>query len=658
MSRDHYPPSVFVMVGMTEYDEHDNLETLRELVPQLCDALRQFGFTHELAELADGGAFGEVNAALGTWEPPHAAARLLYWVGHGYRDHSGDFLLVRDTPARKINASTAISAGTLASGLAGLPPGHTALIIDTCFAGAAATEVTKAVLDAFDRQTYPEGAPSISIVACCGPHDRVQDGQFTKEFLAALQHGHPTPAWSAGNHTVRLYDVVESVRDVCRQNGHPEPDILMKGWGDLVFPNPRAIDLPPDDAETQRDRQQRLLSHSRGDHFFGSARGIEVDETGWFFTGRTELLRAINGWLRRGDDAGGMLIVTGSPGTGKSAVLGRIATLSDPAYRRLAEEEGALAGAEQGTVPDIGLIDVAVHAKNKSLREVQDAIATALGLETPEGGWPSSEALIDRITMHNPRVRLIVDALDEAVQTAVVAIASDLLRPLAARQGISILVGTRAQITRGGPNSIQPGYGPLIDQLDPERRHVYILDNDLSTPDSISRYVRRRLMETPRSPYVKHPVSDEDLNSLISAVTDASGVVFLFARLVTRALLTREEPLLPGHTDVTRLLAGQAKDVFKADLDRFQGAERMRVNDLLRALAWADGNGFPRWPIWPAVASALSDTGATYGVNDVDWVLENAGYHITEAQEDGQAVYRLYHQALVDYFRETDQANG
>ena len=259
--------------------------------------------------------------------------------------------------------------------------------------------------------------------------------------------------------------------------------------------------------------------------------------------------------------------------------------------------------------------------------------------------------LIDLIAERYPRARLIVDALDEANQTAVIAIATDLLRPLAARPGISVIVGTRTHLTGVTSEGTRPGYGPLIDQLDPQRRRVHVLDDDPSTPDSISRYVRRRLIETPRSPYIRHPVSEQDLASLISAVTKASGAVFLFARLAARVLLNRDEPLLPGDAEVARLLAGETKDVFKADLDRFQGTDRVRVNDLLGALAWAEGNGFPRWPEWPEVASQLSETGATYGVDDVDWVLTHAGYHITEAQENDQAVYRLYHQALVDYFR-------
>jgi hypothetical protein len=643
---------------MTDYAEHPDLEVVREVVPQLSAVLRQAGFTQELAELGDSGTdFSQVNSALGRWAPPPAANRLLYWAGHGYRDPSGDLLLVRDTPKDRINAATAMSAGALAGVLAGLPVAHTAIVIDTCFAGGSATEAARALLAAYDRQTFPDEPPSLTIVAVVGPYDHIRDGAFSRRFHDVLARGRPLPAWSAGNRRVRLYDVVLSVRDECREYGDPEPDIVSKGWGELTFPNPRAIDLPPDDAETQHDRQARLLARSPGDHFLDSTRGIEVDETGWFFTGRTALLRTINAWLREPAPYGGILIVTGSPGTGKSAVLGRIATLSDPVYRALAGQEGALTDAEPGTVPDEGIIDVAVHAKNKSLRDIQDALAAGLGLPSPPAGWPSSEALIDAVAGLGRRVRIIVDALDEAVRTAIVAIATDLLRPLAARPDVQVIVGTRARLPGGlsGGAADQPGHGTLLRQLDPDRANIHVLDEDPSTPASIARYVRRRLLETPGSPYLLQPLADAELDTLVAAIAGASGMIFLFARLVTRSLLRRAEPLMPGAAIVEDLLAGEAEDVFRADLDRFEGTDRLRVYDMLRALAWADGNGFPRWPVWPEVASRLSPSGARYGVHDVDWVLENAGYHITESREDGQAVYRLYHQAFADFFLRDEQ---
>jgi WD40 repeat protein len=71
---------------------------------------------------------------------------------------------------------------------------------------------------------------------------------------------------------------------------------------------------------------------------------------------------------------------------------------------------------------------------------------------------------------------------------------------------------------------------------------------------------------------------------------------------------------------------------------------------LLAALAWGEGKGLTR-RVWPLVADALRRRERRYDDDDVAWVLGHAGWHIIEAGEDGQAVYRLGHQALADYYR-------
>src|SRR5262249_48503277 len=43
-----------------------------------------------------------------------------------------------------------------------------------------------------------------------------------------------------------------------------------------------------------------------------------------------------------------------------------------------------------------------------------------------------------------------------------------------------------------------------------------------------------------------------------------------------------------------------------------------------------------------------------YGEKDVDWLLANYGHYVVESGEDGQAVYRLYHQLLIDHLRKAN----
>ena len=72
-------------------------------------------------------------------------------------------------------------------------------------------------------------------------------------------------------------------------------------------------------------------------HWRPRARGVSVEsEHGFRFRGRRAALTRIVRWLDRAEPDRRVLVVTGSPGVGKSAVLGRIVTTADAAIRRVA----------------------------------------------------------------------------------------------------------------------------------------------------------------------------------------------------------------------------------------------------------------------------------------------------------------------------------
>ena len=75
------------------------------------------------------------------------------------------------------------------------------------------------------------------------------------------------------------------------------------------------------------------LSPDERNHFIPKAHGAEHGEFAWYFVGREAERQQIAEWLlaRRN----GMLIVTGSAGCGKSALLGNVVVLANPALRDL-----------------------------------------------------------------------------------------------------------------------------------------------------------------------------------------------------------------------------------------------------------------------------------------------------------------------------------
>ncbi|HET9657515.1 MAG TPA: hypothetical protein VFP72_19345, partial [Kineosporiaceae bacterium] len=81
------------------------------------------------------------------------------------------------------------------------------------------------------------------------------------------------------------------------------------------------------------------------------------------------------------------------------------------------------------------------------------------------------------------------------------------------------------------------------------------------------------------------------------------------------------------------------------------GDEADRVRDLLLPLAYAQGTGLPWEDIWPALARAL--TGHPCTSRDLDWLIDVAGYYITESTTDDgrRSTYRLFHEALAEHLR-------
>jgi hypothetical protein len=105
-------------------------------------------------------------------------------------------------------------------------------------------------------------------------------------------------------------------------------------------------------------------------HWRPRARGVSIDtEGGYRFRGRTVALTEIVQWLNRSVPDTRLLVVTGSPGVGKSAVLGRIVTTADEGVR------AALPTDDTNVRAPIGSVACAVHMKGKTALDVAVAIA-------------------------------------------------------------------------------------------------------------------------------------------------------------------------------------------------------------------------------------------------------------------------------------------
>ncbi|MET7485522.1 hypothetical protein [Streptomyces sp. NPDC005538] len=636
--------SSFVLVGVGDYQDTSwpRLSHVSASVERLYQLFRSLGYDHALPDLAVGGDFATITRRMRAWHG--GGSRLvLYWTGHGCVDAGEHFLIAADSPGTRLDGLSAITAKALARFLAHREFHEVLILLDCCAGGMAASRVAAEICEVLDHTSAAGPERRFAVIASARGYDSAEDGLFAETLEHVVRHGPEDRRWTEHDETIRSDELADAIAQVLsdrdaatafRAIGAPVPA--------LRNPLHPSATVPDEDVETKRLR--RLRSADVDQHLVLSARGIEVGETGWYFCGREQLLRSLIDWLTCAER--GLFAVTGSPGTGKSALLGRIATLSVPALRAVAEEEGALNATPNSALPPLGSVDLALSCRNKTLDDCLRAIADALDLPARSSGWLSASQVVRQVGELGRRVTVVLDGLDEAKAAEAVPIAADLLRPLADLPGVRVLVGTRPH--RAGGTTVTASTGPLLQALAPDRTTV--LDDEPETRADLTTYARRRLLGAEHSPLRGREALAQ---SWALRIADASGGIFLYARVATRVFLDAlaRSGGAGERPDLDRLLAGNLTAVLNEEFGRFPDPERLR--DLLRPLAWAEGAGLPRRDLWSALAEALSERGARYGDEDIAWVLEHAGFHVVESGESGQTVYRLYHQALIDHFRGT-----
>jgi tetratricopeptide (TPR) repeat protein len=582
----------------------------------------------------------EVDAYLGSIAPISGGGPLvLVWSGHGMpAPGSGLRLLTADS-------GTDLMAGVLAAEVVGrcaqVGAGQVLVILDTCFSGGAvpsATEVAAAVLAA---QPPDSDRLWVGVVASCQGVETATDGVFGERLRRLLEKGpnsaHEQRRWSVRNQYIRGEDLGSALledwdtdvqRPVFRREGN--------AW--WMLPNPR---FDPGAAEEVVE------------HLLRAARGTAIEERYSWFTGRTAEIDTIVGWVKSGQP--GVRVVTGSPGTGKSAVAGRVVGVSNPIERQfLATQDESWTHADPGERS----VTANVHARGKTADqiagELDGQLVRAGMLQADESGRRNAAQLIG--TLQNaaggPDWQLpvvVVDGLDEARGQAF-TIAQDLLVRLAPHA--AVIVATRDLPRPSGDEASVT----LIGALDP----VEVMDLDTepwlgSGLDALVGYVTSRLADV-------HELMDADAVAahLRETAFADEGYPFLLARLVTDQL--RGSPIatnLPGWQD---LVAGSMEAAFELDLAKVPAPRHRSLpadvslsafaRGLLTALTWGLGAGFPEAE-WTAVASAtLTDPeSGSVAPADLDWVLDYLGRYVVQDGQNGVAVYRIAHQGLADRLR-------
>jgi WD40 repeat protein len=558
---------------------------------------------------------------------------VVYVAGHGEVLDNGDHvLLTADTHPDDI--SDALPTADLARKmLLGTPIRRVLLMLDTCYSGRGGNDLVAAALARMTE--HWQGSPDTGLVVFTStqPAEQAQTGAFPRLLRAAVDSlataGHTPPA-------LPLDAVVTAMNANTDKPGFQTITstlAYLTGPVPPFLPNPRhdprltEVDLAIQQA-SEWDAQAERRDIEFRSRLLVRAMGGDHASHGWWFAGRQTALLDIADWLGHPDPARPVLAVTAAPGSGKTAVLGLIATLTHP-QRRVTVPVHTL-GLPQAAIPAPDTVDVVIYAQNLTRDQVFGGILAALRIHAATVG-----ELLERLSGRAKVATVVIDGLDEAAEPD--QLVRQLLRPLVeyAQGRLRLLVGTR-------PHLLAPLGVRREDSVDLDAPRYADLD-------ALTTYAARGLLEsTTASPYPDQP--PRVIHAVAQAVAQASHPSFLVARITSATLAAQDTVPDPADAAWRRGLPRLPGPAMRQDLETRLGERARMVRDLLRPLAYAEGQGLPWEDIWAALASRIA--GVTYTDEDLLWLRRHAGSYVVEALEDGRSTYRLYHQALAEHLRE------
>ncbi|WP_196054565.1 hypothetical protein [Nocardia aurantiaca] len=342
--------------------------------------------------------------------------------------------------------------------------------------------------------------------------------------------------------------------------------------------------------------------------------------------------------------ARGAAIVTGDPGSGKSAVLSRLIVPTDPEYRAMIPPR-VLDDAAVGTVAAVGQVDAAVHAAGKSTAHITKLIGDALGAEHVS----DTEDLIDLLDRRGEPAVVVIDALDEAAQPR--ELVRELLIPLIRnniRPGIRLVLGTRRE---------------LLPFLRASNLRIDLDNAEYFSSDEVSAYITSYLLgESDPTADTPYRGRIELAKAIGHEAADRAGNSFLIAQLVALDLIQRDDVIDPYSVGafpstvadaMERYLASAGQSMHRNGiLAAAPEACAQWVRDLLRPLAFAEGEGLNDDDLWAELATQLGV--GRYEAVDVRKLRDNtpALALLRSVEFTQRPSWSLFHEALAEYLRD------
>ncbi|MGZ3143401.1 hypothetical protein ACVDFE_15690 [Lentzea chajnantorensis] len=309
----HSAERFFLIGALSDYSGHRKLDAddVTREVALMRAAFTNLGYTEIEPPEEDRRGPVELEQALEDWVTEREATSrdgdraslVVYYTGHGVVSTPNTLFLpsadaTPPPPGKPVTPSARfVPAANLASwALNTHVLDDFLLIVDTCMSGTAGLNIVK--LEAEASGTSGRG-PNLWVISAARRLENAEVGKFAEAFTASL-------ASAEGNQEqidiTKFVGVINEHLDTASQQAN------------LIALTNNTCGLLLDPHHMPRQLPDGLVS------WVGSARGVEAaEQPGWYFTGRREALAAIDEHL--GDDRPGPLVITGSRGSGKTALL-------------------------------------------------------------------------------------------------------------------------------------------------------------------------------------------------------------------------------------------------------------------------------------------------------------------------------------------------
>ncbi|MEU9377733.1 ATP-binding protein [Streptomyces sp. NPDC048255] len=590
-------------------------------------------------------------------------ALVVFITGHGIPGTSGTHFLKLPDTVRRRNLATAVRTSDIVMAALDSHVENVLVIVNACYAGKLDTELPALFKEVGqDRKDQCQ----LDVLVTCDHNQTVEVRRFpttlrkvferlrtpkagitteylsVDEFRAEYSRALPT---DADRKRYRLRHLIEG-------SGHDDPSPCL--------PNPR-------------------YAYLRDGYWLDRATGrTQESDAGWYFRGRDTLNRKVASFLGP-QRPRGVMLVTGSTGSGKSAVVARAVVLSDPGFRSDPLYKAAADLTDADTIPPEGAVTAAVLAHRRNAATVASDILRELGV-TPLLLGPADDPVLcwtrqlqEFVRGADHPVTLVIDGLDEALERH--RIVHDVLAPLgefcrtsvpipgprreddppAVGPAVRLLIGIRSTRppTGNGAQDVGDEHG-LLQVL----RQVFPLAEVERTDGEDA----RQDMEEYLYALISADGHQDTAREAARLVAPVLSPWFIHARLAGEQL--RQAPdaakLAAQKTWQATLLQG-IRGLLVRDLELVEDDEHGLPRDialaLLRASAFAQGAGVPWSDIWPQMAGVFLQRRLPAEEWDATIAKLLAGRlsgYLAHDHEDNRLVYRPADEALADVLVNTD----